>query len=235
MAESINDGLAWDRLQKRDKSQRTAKQVPRSLGVKTLERYLDQQILEPWQEGLTFELPVIAYYGVSRAVLDVPMRIRERGSSKHDTRFDSLADCFHKTSRFRSAFIWFQDKEYEEFRLKEEKRDFDVRLPELEVVRRCITSLLPHVSNPLTARRPPRFLLTYQGQEFEVDQLSDGYKTMLGLAMDLGRRMVSANPSSPDPLAAEAIVLIDEVDLHLHPAWQQRVVSDKIYWILTTA
>lgn len=225
VAESMEDDLAWDCLQRRDNSQRTAKQTPRSLGVRALRQYLDQQIIDPWQGGLTFELPVIVYYGVTRAVLDVPMRIRRRGSSKHYTRFDSLADCFQKASRFRSVFIWFRDKEYEESHLKEEKRDFDARLPELETVRRCISSLLPHISNPRTATRPPRFLITYQGQEFEIDQLSDGYKTMLGLAMDLGRRMVEANPSSPDPLATEAIVLIDDVDLHLHPAWQQHVVS----------
>ena len=224
--ESMKDGLAWDCLQRRDKSQRTAKQIPPRLWVRALHQYLDQQILHPWQEGLTFELPVIVYYGVSRAVLDVPMRIPRRGSSKHDTRFDSLADSLNETSRFRSAFTWFQDKENEEFRLQNEKRDFDARLPELEAVRRCISSLLPRISNPRTATRPPRFLVSYQDQEFEIDQLSDGYKTMLGLAMDLGRRMVEANPSSPDPLATEAIVLIDEVDLHLHPEWQQRVISD---------
>lgn len=220
--ESMNDGLAWDRLQKRDNSQRTAKQIPPKLGLRALHQYLDQHIIEPWQEGLAFELPVLVYYGVSRAVLGVPMR--RRGFSKNHTRFDSLADSLNSTSRFRSAFIWFHNKENEELRLQKEKRDFDAKLPELEAVRRCISSLLPHVSNPRTATN--RFLITYQGQEFEIDQLSDGYKTMLGLAMDLGRRMVEANPSSPDPLAIEAIVLIDEVDLHLHPAWQQHVISD---------
>ena len=223
-AESMQDSLVWDCLQKRDKSQRTAKQVPARSGVRALRQYLDQHVLEPWQKGLTFELPVLAYYGVSRAVLDVPMR--RHGFSKNYTRFDSLADSLNAISRFRSAFIWFYNKENEELRLQKEKRDFDARLPELDAVRRCISSLLPHVSNPRTATNPLRFLITCQGQEFEIDQLSNGYKTMLGLAMDLGRRMVEANASSPDPLATEAMVLIDEVDLHLHPEWQQRAVSD---------
>ncbi|MXZ82098.1 MAG: AAA family ATPase [Synechococcus sp. SB0666_bin_14] len=229
VAESMEDGLAWDCLKRRDKSQRTTEQVPPRLGVRALRQYLDRKIIEPWQEYYSseeessFELPVLAYYGVSRAVLDVPMR--RRGFSKNYTRFDSLADSLNATSRFRSAFIWFYNKENEELRLQQDKRDFDARLPELETVRRCISSLLPHVSNPRTDTNPLRFLVSYQGQEFEIDQLSGGYKTMLGLAMDLGRRMVEANPSSPDPLATEAIVLIDEVDLHLHPEWQQHVVS----------
>ncbi|MXW40803.1 MAG: AAA family ATPase [Synechococcus sp. SB0668_bin_15] len=229
VAESMEDGLAWDCLKRRDKSQRTTEQVPPRLGVRALRQYLDRKIIEPWQEYYSseeessFELPVLAYYGVSRAVLDVPMR--RRGFSKNYTRFDLLADSLNATSRFRSAFIWFYNKENEELRLQKDKRDFDARLPELETVRRCISSLLPHVSNPRTDTNPLRFLVSYQGQEFEIDQLSGGCKTMLGLAMDLGRRMVEANPSSPDPLATEAIVLIDEVDLHLHPEWQQHVVS----------
>lgn len=55
----MKDGLAWDCLQKRDKSQRTAKQIPRRLGLGALHQYLDQHVIEPWQEGLTFELPVL--------------------------------------------------------------------------------------------------------------------------------------------------------------------------------
>jgi len=57
-------------------------------------------------------------------------------------------------------------------------------------------------------------------------QLSDGYKTLLGLVIDLSMRMGLANPHLGDPLQAEAVVMIDEVDLHLHPAWQQRVLGD---------
>lgn len=49
---------------------------------------------------------------------------------------------------------------------------------------------------------------------------------MLAVASDLARRMALANPHLSDPLASEAIVLIDEIELHLHPDWQQRVLID---------
>ena len=49
---------------------------------------------------------------------------------------------------------------------------------------------------------------------------------MLALVADLARRMAQGNPHLDDPLESEAVVLIDEVDLHLHPAWQQRVLTD---------
>jgi len=86
----MKDGLAWNCLQRRNKSQRTAKQIPPRLWVRALHRHLDQQILHRWQEDLTFELPILAYYGVSRVVLYVPMH--RKGFSKNEIRFDSLAD-----------------------------------------------------------------------------------------------------------------------------------------------
>ena len=49
---------------------------------------------------------------------------------------------------------------------------------------------------------------------------------MLAVAGDLARRMAQGNPHLDDPLLSEAIVLIDEVELHLHPSWQQRVLTD---------
>ena len=63
---------------------------------------------------------------------------------------------------------------------------------------------------------------------------------MIGLTLDLCSRFATANPHLNDPLAAEAIVLIDEIDLHLHPRWQMRVVQDLLrtfsntQFILTT-
>ena len=224
-AQCTNNGPAWDLLRKRDTTRPTAQQIPKSReGVRALREYLDQNIVKPWDEGISYDLPVIAYYGVNRALLDVPKR--RRNFRKNYTRFTALADSLNAVSRFRSALIWFYNKEEEERRLQQQQRDFDVRLPELDSVRQCIGSLLPDVSNPRTATNPLRFLITHQGQDFKLEQLSDGYKTMLGLAMDLSTRMAVANPHRENPLTTEAVVLIDEVDLHLHPIWQRRVVSD---------
>lgn len=232
-------GVGWDRMQKRDKSKRTAMQIKAGLGVRQLHRYLQESILDPWNLGLPFQLPVIVQYGVKRAWLDYSA-VSRRGFPKDHSRFESLADALNSTSRFRSALNWFYNKENEESRLKQERRDFDATLPELNAVRRCITTLFPNLSNPRFTLNPLRFVVSQDGEELEIDQLSDGYKTMLGLAIDLGWRMAGANPHLEDPLAAEAIVMIDEVDLHLHPAWQQRVVSDLLrcfpntQFILTT-
>jgi predicted ATP-binding protein involved in virulence len=65
----------------------------------------------------------------------------------------------------------------------------------------------------------------------EVRQLSDGERGTLAMVLDLTRRLAQANPKMNDPAAeAEAVVMIDEIDLHLHPKWQRQIVQN-----LTTA
>jgi predicted ATP-binding protein involved in virulence len=56
--------------------------------------------------------------------------------------------------------------------------------------------------------------------------LSLGYQTTIAWTTDLALRLYDRYPDSPDPLAEPAIVLIDEIDLHLHPCWQLRLIED---------
>ena len=59
-----------------------------------------------------------------------------------------------------------------------------------------------------------------------VRQLSDGERGLLALVLDLTRRLSQANPEMKHPAKAEAVVLIDEIDLHLHPKWQRQIVHN---------
>ena len=91
--------------------------------------------------------------------------------------------------------------------------------------------MLLEVSNPRIELNPLRFVVSVKSKEGRVEklslnQLSGGYRIVLALAADLARRMAQGNPHMDDPLQSEAIVLIDEIELHLHPAWQQRILTD---------
>ena len=66
-----------------------------------------------------------------------------------------------------------------------------------------------------------------KGTTLDVRLLSDGERNVLALILDISKRLAQANPGLDDPLAsAEAVILIDEIDLHLHPQWQRKVVGN---------
>ena len=74
--------------------------------------------------------------------------------------------------------------------------------------------------------RPPTLLLNKNDMTLDVRQLSDGERGLLALVFDLVRRLSLANPELDDPLQdGKAVVLIDELDLHLHPSWQRTVIE----------
>ena len=73
----------------------------------------------------------------------------------------------------------------------------------------------------------PRLLIDHGRSTVSVRQMSDGERGILALVLDLTRRLVQANSEMSDPVAeAEAVVLIDEIDLHLHPKWQRQIVNN---------
>lgn len=204
-------------------------------GLKEIDEFA-VSLVQAEADQQAYLLPVIAYYGTNRAIREEVQR--RRGFKKNFSRFDALAGALDPDSRFRSAFEWFNAMEDVERREREARRDFNYRHAELQTVRTAIERLLPGHKNPRTEIRPLRFVIDKimpdgRMRTLRVSQLSDGYRVVLGLTMDLARRMAQANirlaPQGNqivNPLDLPAIALIDEVDLHLHPSWQQRIVTD---------
>ena len=98
----------------------------------------------------------------------------------------------------------------------------------LQVLRSAVARFLPGYENLRpTDEKPSRLLIDQDGIELDVSQLSDGERGVLALVLDLARRLSQANPTLDDPLSeGHAVVLIDEIDLHLHPKWQRQIVHN---------
>lgn len=173
---------------------------------------------EKWK---TAAIPMAVFYPTNRAVLDVPYRIRTRH------KFDQVDAWSLQAgeSQFRLFFEWFRDKEdlENQIRLRSKAKHRD---RELEAVRRAISILVPGLDDLRVERAPLRMVVTKEKRDVEVSQLSDGEKCLLAMVADLARRLTLANPAGVNPLEGEGIVLIDEIELHLHPAWQRTVVAD---------
>lgn len=223
--ETLN-GIRWDRTERRDKTKTTTKQIPDAVGIKALNDYADI-FIEQFNNRTSFELPVFVYYGTGRGVFNVPARTR--GFGKTFSRFDALKGGLESRTNFRSFVEYFYALEEIETQQQKAARSFDLETPELKTIRRAVAKMMPAFSNPRGVY-PAGIAIDWQqegiSKVLRIEQLSDGYRTTLAMVMDMAARMAEANPDMEDPLLTEGVVMIDEVDLHLHPGWQQTILLD---------
>ena len=220
------DGIEWERRvlgQQKTAKRRTSTQR------RLLKERMEEIVAADLEGAEPLDLPIVAFYDTDRTVSDVPHR---RTSFKTEfPRYAALEGALTPRPNFSEFFKWFYALENEELREKNERRDFDYRSKDLNPVREAIERMVPGVSDPRIRLRPKRFAVSMESEagkpdELAFDQLSGGYRIVLVLAADLARRMTQGNPHLDDPLESEAVVLIDEIDLHLHPQWQQRILVD---------
>jgi predicted ATP-binding protein involved in virulence len=98
---------------------------------------------------------------------------------------------------------------------------------EIHFVTKAIEDFIPGYTNLRVSRIPkPYMLVDKDGQVINLDQLSDGEKNLIALVGDIARRLSIANSDSSKPLNGSGVILIDELDLHLHPGWQRLMIPN---------
>ena len=166
----------------------------------------------------------LSYYPVERMV---PFRpVAPAGNTANDDGFDRAISV-----DYASFFGWYEEREdLENERIREHPTYRD---PELEVVRKAVESLLPGFRKLRVRRartqpgaRPgrSRLVVTKDDQQLELGQLSHGERELLAMAGDIATGLAVHGDTSLEPHLRPGIVLIDEIDLHLHPKWQREVI-----------
>jgi len=88
------------------------------------------------------------------------------------------------------------------------------------------SDLMPGFESLRIERKPRlRMMVDIDGTQLDVEQLSQGEKSLMALVGSIASRLSMMNPALPDPLEGRGIIMIDEVDLHLHPRWQQGIID----------
>jgi predicted ATP-binding protein involved in virulence len=226
--------IEW-KLSKNRKGHAPSEDKTNLLGLKDYVTAIQNQISETSEK---VNIPLFVYYPVNRAVSDIPLRIRGQHNFDLLTAYDN---ALTSGANFRTFFEWFrvrEDLENEKFRDYQSldrfvKKNSNASIkpidsqfpdPQLEAVRDALSKILPSFSNLTVRRSPLRMEVEKNGKRLIVNQLSGGELTFIAMIGDLARRMAIANPNSTKPLLASGIVLIDEIDLHLHPNWQRTIV-----------
>jgi len=172
------------------------------------------------------EQPLFFRYTPVRRI-DREWRKPKNGESDSPNRngewLSAVADVFAADLGFSLFFRWFRDREdIENEKLRKDRTYED---PQLRCVRAAVSSMLHGFADLHVQREPLHMVVSKNDQQLYVDQLSDGEKSILVMSADIARRLSIAHAKLSEPLNGEAVVAIDEIDLHLHPAWQRVVVG----------
>jgi len=201
-------------------------------------------------------LPVVAFYGTGRLWNEKRFTRIQRRTATNTTRTSAYLDCLSSSSSYRSFSTWYRitaeavrDPKYRSLGRNDRPENH------LTAVRNAVSAVLKPTGwstidwqFPVFAPGGPLIERGYVTVEHQVtgrlplSHLSDGVRNMVALVADLAHRCVRLNPHLGEAAAHETpgILMIDEVDMHLHPQWQQMVIEllqttfPKIQIIVTT-
>ena len=181
-------------------------------------------------------LPLISYYGTGRLYAQK----KEKKNIKSLTEFKrqvGYVDCMAAESNEKLMLNWFQIQTLKS--LQAQQRTGKVEKPLLlKTVESAICKCFERISGSKNADivfelDTHRLVLNFESadgslQKFAMDEMSDGYKNTLSMIGDIAYRMAVLNPMLGDKVLEDTsgVVVIDEIDLHLHPQWQQTIISD---------
>lgn len=165
---------------------------------------------------------LFSIYGVNRNLSSISIDKRVYG--KKEVTRDVIGNSIARTN-WKQFFNWYYERENEENRMKAR---FSIQYHDesLDAIRECLNEVFPDYHNLRVEDRPTRFVIDKDGNEINFDRLSDGEKCYITLVLDIARRLSMQSDGLGPILNGELIILIDELDLHLHPSWQLQMVSN---------
>jgi predicted ATP-binding protein involved in virulence len=197
---------------------------------------LGSNVLNYIEKGNRFNLPLIAVYECDRLWQPKSELNIESSATARYSRFDPYIDCFH---------IGFNNDENSKWLIKNELSSLQQgkETPVLQSIRHAAKIALENCTAIRFDIEQSRIIVEFEnGKKIPFEHLSDGQRTTVSLFCDIARRAAILNPhlEGNASLETEGIVLIDELDLHLHPKWQRSIIENlrrafpKIQFICTT-
>lgn len=162
-------------------------------------------------------------YGTSRRMSKNP-NISQKSES--DNRITSL---FDESIELINAEEWYLQKD---FAYTKSENGLKIKLKQqLDLIKSVLIDILPDVLDlrikeiKTVSDKASLEVQINENEWVNLRDLSFGYQTLTALIVDIASKMMDRYPESDNPLAEPAIILIDEIDLHLHPKWQRLVID----------
>ena len=175
-------------------------------------------------------LPLIAYYGTGR--LWAQKQAKQKGKKNLNSRFEGYRDCITEQATYKQLPEWFSEMTL----LVSQEGPIPQMSAVQKALERCFAGLINHDETQhvkIEYRQRYRTIVveyTNRNGEHELhpmSEMSDGCRSVLSMVADIAHRMAVLNPQLGDSiLETPGIIIIDEVELHLHPGWQKRILKD---------
>ena len=169
-----------------------------------------------------FDLPLIAFYECDRLwLVEDKLNIEDTAKLQY-SRFTPYTDCFHTGANHTAIGEWLL--KYELVKLQQKKET-----PVLEAIKNAARNALENCTDISFDFEEGRVIVDFEDDKsIPFEHLSDGQRTILGLFCDIARRAAILNPHFEGEAneKTNGVVLIDELDLHLHPKWQMNIIEN---------
>ena len=192
-------------------------------------------------------LPVLGYYGTSRMWNDSSLLKRKKVDL---SRSSGYVECLEPSGSYNTFAQWFRYAtesalEYDHIIAEKKLNKKNPYREILNAINKAIVTCIQSMGwTDLKYSFAAQNLLICHPEkgELPLEAMSDGARSVISMAADIAYRMARLNPDMGEDvtLKTSGVVLIDEVDMHLHPSWQQTVVNDlvkafpKVQFIVTT-
>ena len=184
-------------------------------------------------------LPFMCYYSIKRLAPPKKENYGVKSKNKLDDRICGYIGCLDDNLDLKAMKSWCLDMELEAFHAEKPIKEYELFK---NIVSTFMAKMTGASSIPTVYYSRKREDLVYQegGRAVPIDYMSAGYQSLLWMIMDMAFRLAQLNPSINDYQKVPGIVMIDEIDMHLHPTWQWRVVDalhevfPKVQFILAT-
>jgi predicted ATP-binding protein involved in virulence len=169
-------------------------------------------------------MPLISYMSISRVTMSRRADYSKTGKIQLNDRRNGYNGCMDSVIDKASILEWIKKMSYEAVLNQKE-------MPELAFFQNVVSKIMMEV-NELDTKPEIRYSADLENIAYiengvinPVSILSSGYQSLLWMAMDFAFRLSLLNPEMKDSKSAAGIVLIDEIDMHLHPKWQWNILN----------
>lgn len=202
-----------------------------------------ERLAQASEENLQTLLPAFAYYGTQRIWVDSSLLVNfDKSLAERSVGYE---ECLEPSSSYNTFGKWFEYVTKCALEEKQQNADLKRNLLIKRAIQQAIDVCLEStgLQNLYYNYKLHSFVVSHPDMgEMLVENLSDGFRSIISMVADLAYRMVRLNPQLGEQAVTDTpgIVFIDEVDMHLHPLWQQTVLLDlqkafpKVQFIVTT-